>query len=130
MPFYLHMIWFWFDFWCFSAAFSNISAISWQPVLLVQEAGVPGEQGRIQGGRTRRPPPLKLEKIWFFGVKSWFLTRNTPKIFAPPSVRGNFFKCAPPNLKSWIRPWREPPTMGKQLVNFITCDCEPSAPFL
>jgi hypothetical protein len=23
----------------------------------------------------------------------------------------------------------EPPTMGKQLVNFITCGCEPSAPF-
>jgi len=25
---------------------------------------------------------------------------------------------------------REPSTMGKQLVNFITCDCESSAPFL
>ena len=25
---------------------------------------------------------------------------------------------------------REPLTMGKQLVNFITCDCESSAPFL
>jgi hypothetical protein len=25
---------------------------------------------------------------------------------------------------------REPPTMGKQLVNFITCGCESSAPFL
>ena len=25
---------------------------------------------------------------------------------------------------------REPPTMGNQLVNFITCDCESSAPFL
>jgi hypothetical protein len=23
--------------------------------------------------------------------------------------------------------WREPPTMGKQLVNFITCGCESSA---
>jgi hypothetical protein len=46
-----------------------------------------------------------LEKIWFFGVKSWFFTRNTPKIFAPPSTRRNFFKCAPPNFKSWIRPW-------------------------
>ena len=33
-------------------------------------------QGRIHGGG-----PLKLEKIWFFGVKSWFFTRNTPKIF-------------------------------------------------
>jgi hypothetical protein len=34
-----------------------------------------------------------------------FLTRNTAKMFAPPSARRNFFKCAPPNLKSWIRPW-------------------------
>jgi hypothetical protein len=24
---------------------------------------------------------------------------------------------------------REPPTMGKQLLNFITCGCELSAPF-
>jgi hypothetical protein len=31
--------------------------------------------------------------------------------------------------RSWsIR--REPPTMGKQLVNLITCGCESSAPFL
>ena len=45
-------------------------------------------QGRIQRrGRTRRAPPLKLEKIWFFGVKSWFFTRNTPNIFAPPWAR-------------------------------------------
>jgi hypothetical protein len=49
-------------------------------------------------------PPLKLEKIRFFGVKSRFFTRNTPKNFAPPSARHNFFKCNPPNLKSWIRP--------------------------
>ena len=74
-------------------------------------------KGRIQGGRTRRASPLKLEKIWFFfwrkideipqqfsclppqlekiwffGVKSWFFTRNTPKIFAPPSARRYFFK--------------------------------------
>ena len=42
------------------------------------------------------PPPLKLEKIRFFGVKSWFFTRNTPKKFASPSARCNFFKCAHP----------------------------------
>ena len=30
--------------------------------------------------------------------------------------------------KSWSTR-REPPTMGKQLVNFITCGCELSAPF-
>ena len=54
-------------FLCFNATFSNISAISWWPVLVVEEAGVPGENHQ--------------------------------------------------------------PTMGKQLVNFITCDCESSAPF-
>ena len=37
----------------------------------------------------------ELEKILFFGVKSWFFTRNTPKMFAPPSARRIFFKCAP-----------------------------------
>jgi len=30
----------------FNATFSNISAISWRPVLLVEEAGVPGENHR------------------------------------------------------------------------------------
>jgi hypothetical protein len=29
------------DFWCFKATFSNISTISWQPLLVVEEAGVP-----------------------------------------------------------------------------------------
>jgi hypothetical protein len=42
---------------------------------------------------SRLPPQLK--KIWFFGIKSWFFTRNTPKMFAPPSARRNFFKCTP-----------------------------------
>jgi len=35
-----------FDFWCFNATFSNISAISWRPVLVVEKAGVPGENHR------------------------------------------------------------------------------------
>jgi len=30
----------------FSATFSNISAISWRPVIVVEEAGVPGENHR------------------------------------------------------------------------------------
>ena len=34
------------DFWCFNATFSNISVISWRPVLVVEEAGVPGENHR------------------------------------------------------------------------------------
>jgi hypothetical protein len=30
----------------FNATFSNISAISWRPVLVIEEAGVPGENHR------------------------------------------------------------------------------------
>jgi hypothetical protein len=59
---------FYFLFWCFSATFSNISAISWQPVLVVEKAEF----------------------------------RST---------------------------WREALIMGKQLLNFITCECESSATF-
>ena len=75
--------------------------------------------GSRGGGAHPAGAPLKLEKIWFFGVKSWFFhtkypknfraslrnwkkyhffgvkswffTRNTPKIFAPPSTQRNFF---------------------------------------
>jgi hypothetical protein len=32
-----------FNFWCFNATFSNIPTILWQSVLVVEEAGVPGE---------------------------------------------------------------------------------------
>ena len=63
-----------------------------------------GQYTGADPGGAHEAPSLKLEKIRFFGVKSWFFSRNTPKIFAPPFVRRNFFKCAPPNLKSWIRP--------------------------
>ena len=34
------------DIWCVNATFNNISAISWQPVLVVEETGVPGENHR------------------------------------------------------------------------------------
>ena len=44
------------------------------------------------------------KKYYFFGVKSWFFTRNTHKISVPPFAWCNFFKCAPPNFKSWILP--------------------------
>jgi hypothetical protein len=40
------MIDFFKNFWCFNATFSNISGISWRPVLVVEEAGVPGENHR------------------------------------------------------------------------------------
>jgi hypothetical protein len=39
--------------------------------------------------------PRQLKKIWFFGVKSWFFTRNTPKISCLPLL-GAIFLSAPP----------------------------------
>jgi hypothetical protein len=40
-----------------NATFSNISAISWRPVLVVEEAGVPGEN---HGQATGKPYHLRL----------------------------------------------------------------------
>ena len=34
------------EVWCFNATFSNISAISWRPGFVVEEAGVSGESHR------------------------------------------------------------------------------------
>ena len=54
-------------------------------------------QGQIQGeGAHPARTPLKLEQIWFFGVKSWFFTRNTPTFFVPLSARRNFLSAPPP----------------------------------
>jgi len=48
-----------FDFLgCFKATFSNISAISWRPVLMVEEAGVP-ERTNDHGQATG-----KLYHLW------------------------------------------------------------------
>jgi hypothetical protein len=57
------------------------------------------------------------KKIWFFGVKSWFFTRNTPTIFAPPSAQRNFFKCAP--LTSAWNPGSAPETCQCHVVTCI-----------
>jgi hypothetical protein len=44
----------------FNATFSNISAISWRPVLVVEEAGVPGEN-HDHGQATGKIYHLRLE---------------------------------------------------------------------
>ena len=51
----------------------------------------------VSGANSGRAHPLKLEKNMIFWLKIViFFTRYTPKFFAPPSARRNFFKCAPP----------------------------------
>ena len=78
------------------------------------------------GGAHPAHAPLKLEKIWLFGVKSWFFIRNTPNIFPPPSARRNFFKCAPPPLTwnpgSALDIYSNPPSnqcFGTHMICFI-----------
>ena len=86
-----------FQIWQSSIVQINLSITSLRLILKFRRSmlisfwiDVPGAD---PGGRVHpvRAPTLKLEKIWFFGVKSWFFTRNTPTIFAPPSARRNFF---------------------------------------
>ena len=43
---FIKYIYYWFWFLVFNATFRNISAISWRPVLVVEEAGIPGEYHR------------------------------------------------------------------------------------
>ena len=93
-----------------------ISVLSWRWCWIIDLIGTgvgnnSGADPRGGGGRTRHmPPSLKnwKKKMIFFCIKSWFFTRNTPKIFVPPSTWRDFFKCTPPNLKSWIRPCNYP----------------------
>jgi hypothetical protein len=80
----------------------HIYYFTWRSMLISFWIDAPGMD---PGGA---PPPIKLQKIWFFGVKSWFFTRKIPTTFAPPSAQPNFFKSAPSSLKSWIRPWYWP----------------------
>jgi hypothetical protein len=46
-----------FDFWCLNATFSNISAASWRPVLVVEEARVPRETHRPFNLQRREATP-------------------------------------------------------------------------
>ena len=55
-------------------------------------------RGGSRGGastRVRPPPSPLLEKIWFFGVKSWFFTRNTQNFSRLPPF-GAIFLSTPP----------------------------------
>jgi hypothetical protein len=74
-----------FDFWCFNATFSNISAISWRPVFVVEEAGENHRQGRIQdfklgGGAVKKIVPSRGRREHFWGIsceKSRFYAKKS-----------------------------------------------------
>ena len=46
------MIWLAVKVMMFNATFSNIAAVSWRPVLVVEEAGIPGENHRPWHGQA------------------------------------------------------------------------------
>ena len=57
------------DFLVFNATFSNISAISWRPVLVVEEAGVPGENHGQATGKLYHLR-LRVEYTFFCNLQS------------------------------------------------------------
>ena len=66
--------------------------------------GIPGADS-MGGGRTRRAPPLKLEKNMIFLRKIVIFHTKYPQNFRASLRSARFFLSAPPpNLKSWIRP--------------------------
>ena len=79
--------------WCFrSCKYANYPGFISENINTYQYiSSLPG----ADPGGAHPAPPLKLEKIWFCCVKSWFFTRNTRKIFAPRSARREYFKCPP-----------------------------------
>jgi hypothetical protein len=58
-----------FELLVFNATFSNISAISWRPVLVVEEAGVPGENHRPATGKLYHSR-LQVECTFFCNLQS------------------------------------------------------------
>ena len=54
----------------FNATFSNISAVSLQPVLVVEEAGVPGENHRPQATGKLYHLRLRVEYTLFCNLQS------------------------------------------------------------
>ena len=64
-----------FDFWCFNATFSNISAISWRPALVVKEAGVPGENHRPWASNWYTLSLAAVSRVHpFCNLQSWART--------------------------------------------------------
>jgi len=54
---------------------------------------------------------------------------SLPTIFSGVPVTRSLVLCVYCFVFSCLSFWRNPPTMDKQLVNFITCGCQSSAPF-
>ena len=58
----------------FNVTFSNISAISWRPVLVVEEAGVPGATDNGEATGKLYHLRLRVQCTLFGNLQSWVQT--------------------------------------------------------
>ena len=103
--------------WCLTPLSTYISVIPWRSVLLMEETGVPGKnhQPVVSHWQTLSHNVVDLALIgWLILVFNATFRNIMATSFSGGRSRSTR---------------RESPTMGKQLVNFITCGCELSAPF-
>ena len=70
---------------CLYVTFSNISAISWRPVLLVEEAGVPGENHRPWASNCGRLAHTKVDIYLRFYYYHWVDT-STGRLLVPEGI--------------------------------------------
>ena len=145
-----------------NATFNNISVISWQSVLLVEETRVSGENSRPVASHRQSlshyvvlstPHNVSGDRhcLWLVinPMSIWSRTRCTPHIIYDHDLwsQGQITDliwsdfCHFQQYFSYImatsfsggrsqRTRREPPTMRKQLANFITCAASRVHPFL
>ena len=132
----------------FNATFNNISVILWHSVLVVEENRVPGENHRpvVSQWQTLSHNVLSsTHHLIRIRTHNFSGDRQTVKVAVNPTtirfwlifgVWRHFQQYSSYIMATSFSggrsrsTWREPPTMAKQLVNFITCGCESNAPFL
>ena len=85
------------DFWCLNSTFNNISATSWRPVLVVGEAGVPGENHRpwvinwynlyVYKAQHGKAPSYLQELIALYKPNRALRSENSMLLHPPNDVR-------------------------------------------
>ena len=96
------------ELWCFNATFNNISVISWQSVLLVEEIGIPWENHRHATSQILTTQIWQSKHLYYFltifkGLIKhvWRHASTVESVFET----GAHVKLAV-NLKEKLRPWK------------------------
>jgi hypothetical protein len=103
----------------FNTTFSNISAISWRPVLVVEEVGVPGENHRPWNSTWE--PGLGRSGIEQGGYQMLALLITMAIAIVGGTITGTIKRSQLCSIGGGNRRTRrKPPTCPKSLTNFIT----------